>query len=64
MEALILLLISICLLSTYGFIYVSSRLVGNMRNEEERGQFRNSFFVLLTLLLISGTSVLFLIFSS
>ena len=64
MEALILLLISICLLSMYGFVYVSVQLVGNTRNEEERGQFKHSFFMLLTMLLISGTSVLFLIFSS
>lgn len=64
MEALILLLISICLLSTYGVVYVSFRLAGHTRNEEERGQFRNSFMVLLTLLLVSGTFALFLLFSS
>ncbi|WP_227937860.1 hypothetical protein [Alkalihalobacillus deserti] len=64
MEALILLLISICLLSMYGFVYVSFRLVGETKNEEERGQFRNSFLVLLMLLLVSGSSVFFLIFSS
>jgi hypothetical protein len=61
MEALILLLISICLLSMYGFVYVSFRLVGNFRKEGEREQFRNSFFVLLTLLVTSGISVVFLI---
>ncbi|MCL7746998.1 MULTISPECIES: hypothetical protein [Halalkalibacter] len=62
MEALILLMISVCLLSLYGLVYVSLRLVGNVKSCE-KAQFRNSLLVMLVLLLISGVSATFLIMS-
>ncbi|WP_035665185.1 hypothetical protein [Halalkalibacter akibai] len=62
MEALILLLISICLLSLYGFVYVTFRLVGHSR-KEEKNQFRNSFYVLLFFSIVSGISVILLLTS-
>ncbi|MFC0473687.1 hypothetical protein ACFFHM_25045 [Halalkalibacter kiskunsagensis] len=63
MEALILLLLSVCLLSLYGLIYVSVRLAGNIQNEEKK-QFRNSFLTMLILLLCSGAFATLLLISS
>ncbi|MDT8862019.1 hypothetical protein N0O92_17555 [Alkalihalobacillus sp. MEB130] len=60
MEALILLMVSVCLLSLYGLVYVSIRLVGDVRSNE-RTEFRNSLLIMLVLLLVSGTTAIFLI---
>ncbi|TWI56217.1 hypothetical protein [Halalkalibacter nanhaiisediminis] len=60
MEAIILLLISACLLSAYGFIYVSLRLARKVRKDERR-QFKTTFIVLLFILLISGSSAAMLV---
>ncbi|ARK29170.1 hypothetical protein [Halalkalibacter krulwichiae] len=63
MEALILLLISVCLLSLYGLVYVSFRLVGNSKNTVEKKQFRNSLVAMLALFVVSGISVILLVTS-
>ncbi|GAE25887.1 hypothetical protein JCM9140_1908 [Halalkalibacter wakoensis JCM 9140] len=60
MEALILLLISVCLLSLYGLVYVSIRLVGDVKSNE-KNEFKQSLFYMITFLLISGLSVAFLL---
>lgn len=60
MEAFILLLISVCLLSIYGFIYVSYRLVRKVK-QEERSQFKKTFFILLFLAVLSGSSATWLV---
>ncbi|KHF42044.1 hypothetical protein [Halalkalibacter okhensis] len=62
MEALILLMVSVCLLSLYGLIYVTLRLIGNA-GSYEKSQFRSSLLVMLVLLIISGVSATFLIMS-
>lgn len=62
MEAVILLLISVCLLSIYGFVYVSLRLRSKVRHDEQ-SQFKRTFIVLLILVLISGSSAAMLVLS-
>ncbi|NEU31512.1 hypothetical protein GN156_12130 [bacterium LRH843] len=61
MDALILLLISVCLLSSYGFIFVSVRLY--RMKQERQNQYRKSFVVFLCLIIISGSSATMLILS-
>lgn len=56
MEAFILLLLSVFLVSVYGIGYVSLRLVKQVKKEEKR-LFYRTFIVLLALCLLSGTSV-------
>ncbi len=60
MEAFILLLISICLLSIYGFVYVSLQLLSKVR-QEEHIQFKKTFIVLFVILLMSGSSAMLLV---
>ena len=60
MEAVILLLISVCLLSVYGFVYVSLRLRSQVR-QDEQSQLKRTFIVLLILVLISGSSATMLV---
>ncbi|MET3505869.1 hypothetical protein [Halalkalibacter oceani] len=60
MEAFILLLISVCLLSIYGFIYVSYRLLRKVK-QEEKSQFKKTFVILLFLAVLSGSSATWLV---
>lgn len=63
MEALILLLISICLLTTYGFIYVASRLIKERRKELNDPFYRISL-LFLAILVASGSCAAVLIIYS
>ncbi|MCM3712638.1 hypothetical protein M3202_00955 [Alkalihalobacillus oceani] len=60
MEAFILLLISVCLLSIYGFIYVAYRLLRKVK-QEEKSQFKKTFVILLFLAVLSGSSATWLV---
>jgi len=60
MDAIILLLISIFVVSLYGFIYVTYQLMHNIRLNNHK-QFIRSFFVLLTVVIGSGSSVYYLL---
>jgi hypothetical protein len=63
MDALILLLLSICLVTVYGLIYVAVRLADNIKSEEKK-QFRITFLTMLILILCSGGGATFLLIYS
>lgn len=58
MEALILLLISVSLVTTYGFIYVASRIIREKRKGKS-DPFFQAFFYLLFISLISASGAAF-----
>lgn len=63
MEAFTFLLLSIFLITLYGFIYVAHRL-RKENSLEERIQFKRSFFIFSIILILTGSSIALLVYLS